>query len=62
MPALGIPLRAGEVEPLLQLQPLVHRVYDKSRFELAIDYQTKLTPQPSLKEQEWVKKSLIQIS
>ena len=62
MPALGIPLRAGEVEPLLQLQPLVHRVYDKSCFELAIDYQTKLTAQLSRQEQEWVKTSLSQTS
>lgn len=55
IPAFAMPLRSGEQEPLLRLQPLVHRAYDKSRFELAIDYQQKLTPQLSSQEQEWVK-------
>lgn len=55
IPAFAVPLRSREQEPLLRLQPLIHRVYDKSRFELAIDYQQKLTPQLSSQEQEWVK-------
>lgn len=58
MPTFGIPLRPGEAEPLLQLQPLVHRVYDKSRFELAIDYQQKLIPQLSSHEKEWIEAAL----
>ncbi len=54
IPAFGIPLQGKEVLPTLQLQPLVHRVYDKARLELAIDYSQTLSPQLSAQEQDWV--------
>jgi hypothetical protein len=41
---------AGEAEPILNLQPLVDRVYEKGRYYLAIDY-TK-PPQPPLSEDD----------
>lgn len=42
IPAFPIPLQSDEPEPLLDLQPLLHQVYDRARFELAIDYQVPL--------------------
>ena len=54
IPVFGVPLQTGEAEPLLQLQPLMSRVYDRARFELAIDYNQTLSPQLSESEQTWV--------
>lgn len=51
IPALPIPLRKGDTEPLLELQPLLHRVYDRARFALAIDYQH--LPDPKLSHEDW---------
>jgi len=51
IPTVPIPLRSGESEPLLELQPLLHQVYDRARFELAIDYQQP--PIPKLSEEDW---------
>jgi len=44
MPAIPIPLLPGEVEPMLELQPLLHYVYDKGRYNLAIDYDRPPVP------------------
>lgn len=54
IPVFGVPLQTGEGEPPLQLQPLMSRVYDRARFELAIDYNQTLSPQLSESEQTWV--------
>ena len=58
IPAFAVPLRDRDNEPLLQMQPLADQIYDKSRFELAIDYQQKLTPQLSRQEQIWIQDCL----
>ncbi|MBD3560582.1 DUF4058 family protein, partial [Planktothrix sp. FACHB-1355] len=50
IPPVPIPLMPGEAEPILNLQPLLDRVYQKGRYYLAIDY-TK-PPQPPLSEQD----------
>ncbi len=54
IPAFPIPLRTGEQEPLLELQPLLHRVYDRARLELAIDYTQPCTPKLSAEDEAWV--------
>ncbi len=54
IPAFPVPLRAGEPEPLLDLQPLLHQVYDRARFELVIDYQAPLKPGLSQLDREWL--------
>lgn len=54
IPAFEIPLRIGEMEPILQLQPLVHQIYDKSRLELAIDYVQQLKPRLSKSDRQWI--------
>lgn len=60
IPAFPIPLRMGEQEPLLELQPLLHRVYDRARLELAIDYSQPCTPKLSREDEIWLR-SLINI-
>lgn len=54
IPAVPIPLRSGEIEPLLEMQPLLHHVYDKARFELAIDYGKVPNPKPSTDDLDWL--------
>ncbi|WP_392533387.1 DUF4058 family protein [Nostoc sp. C117] len=43
-----LPLRRGDREPLVDLQALMHSVYDRAGFDLAIDYTQE--PVPSLPE------------
>ncbi|MDJ0734194.1 MAG: DUF4058 family protein [Nostocaceae cyanobacterium] len=59
IPAFPIPLRAGETEPLLDLQPLLHQVYDRARFELAIDYSQSCRPKLSPEDEAWVRGFLL---
>ncbi len=55
IPAFPIPLRSGEEEPLLELQPLLHRVYDRVRLELAIDYSLFCSPKLSKEDETWLR-------
>jgi hypothetical protein len=50
IPPVSIPLMTGEAEPILNLQPLLDRVYEKGRYYLAIDYTQP--PQPPLSEDD----------
>ena len=53
IPEIAIPLKAhGTVT--LALQPLLHRVYDKARLELAINYQQSLSPKLSDEDTAWI--------
>ena len=38
IPRFTLPLRGADTEPLIDLQALLHRVYDRAGFNLAIDY------------------------
>ncbi|GAB1539581.1 DUF4058 family protein [Scytonema sp. NUACC21] len=58
IPAFPIPLRKGEQEPLLELQLLLHQVYDRARLELAIDYNTPCTPKLSVEDEAWLRSLL----
>jgi hypothetical protein len=53
IPAIALPL-VGEAQVMLDSQPLLHRVYDKARFELAIDYQSPLSPKLSAEDAMWI--------
>jgi hypothetical protein len=37
-----------------QLQPLLHRVYDRARFELAINYRENCSPKLSDEDKAWL--------
>lgn len=51
IPPFAVPLRLDEPEPTIDLQPLLHRVYDRARFELAIDMGRP--PNPMLNSEDW---------
>jgi hypothetical protein len=50
IPRIQIPLVAG-TSVLLDLQPLLHQIYDRARLALAIDYQQQ--PIPKVSDNDW---------
>lgn len=50
LPALPVPLRRGETEPLLDLNTLLHTLYDQAVYTLRIDYTQP--PMPPLDEED----------
>lgn len=50
IPQFTVPLAAGDEEPVLDLQSIVERVYERGRYYLAIDYTQPA--QPPLSEQD----------
>jgi len=50
IPAFPVPLRRGEVEPVMDLNTVLHEVYDRAGFDLAIDYRQE--PQPPLEGED----------
>jgi hypothetical protein len=53
IPPIAVPMNGTATVPL-DLQPLLHRVYDKARLELAIDYQQTPSPKLSDKDTAWI--------
>jgi len=53
MPTFPVPLRLEEVEPTVQLQQLLDEVYERARFDLAIDYQAALSPKLMGEDADW---------
>ncbi|HBC40337.1 MAG TPA: hypothetical protein DCZ88_00130 [Pseudanabaena sp.] len=55
IPDIPIPLRPNEVEPILDLQAILQQIYQRGRYDMAIDY--SLSPDPVLNkdDQEWAK-------
>jgi hypothetical protein len=53
IPTIAVPLDGSATIPL-DLQPLLHQVYDRARFELAIDYRQALSPKLSTDETAWI--------
>jgi hypothetical protein len=60
IPPVPIPLMPHEIEPILNLQPLLDRIYDKGRYHLAIDYAQPPQPPLSDKDTQWAKTLLSQ--
>ncbi len=50
IPAVPVPLRTGEREPLLPLNQIVHTLYDQAGYDLAIDY--RQPPDPPLADED----------
>jgi hypothetical protein len=50
IPSFPLPLRAGDTEPVVDLQTLLSGVYDISGYDLVIDYSKE--PVPSIKESD----------
>ncbi len=60
IPSFPLPLRRGDTEPLLDLQTLVHEVYDRAGLDLAIDYSSKPIPGLSSSDTAWINQLLHQ--
>ncbi|MEH1859453.1 MAG: DUF4058 family protein [Nostoc sp.] len=58
IPVFPVPLREGEPEPILELQRLLNEVYERARFDLAIDYSQPLKIVQSPTEEAWVREVL----
>lgn len=58
IPPFPVPLMPGEDAPILALQPLLNRVYEKGRYHLAIDYGQPAMPPLGEGDQDWAKNLL----
>lgn len=54
IPAFALPLRGGDVEPIVDLQALLNTVYDRAAYDFTLDYTPE--PVPALAEPDavWV--------
>lgn len=53
IPNFSISLRLGELEPTLDLQILVDQVYQRGRYDLAIDYSQPTQPRLNSEDEIW---------
>lgn len=60
IPAFSLPLRRGDTEPVVDLQTLIHGVYDRAGFDLAIDYTREPVPPLGESDTIWAKELLQQ--
>lgn len=58
IPAVPIPLRSKEPEPIVNLQRLLNETYQRARFDLAIDYTQPLKPALGQDDATWVREIL----
>ncbi len=50
IPTFPLPLKAGDAEPLVDLNEILNGVYERAGFDLRIDYTQ--TPQPPLSQDD----------
>ncbi len=53
IPAFPVPLKQTDVEPVVDLQQLLHDIYDRARFDLVIDYSQPAKPPLSPEDAAW---------
>ncbi len=54
IPSIPLPLKAEDDEPLIPLQELLHNIYDKGSYDLAINYQKMTLSELSEQDSIWV--------
>lgn len=61
IPEIPFPLQPGEVEPVLPLNKILHELYDRAGYDLAVDY--KKAPGPPLSDEavRWVRSTVATI-
>ncbi|NEO12222.1 MULTISPECIES: DUF4058 family protein [unclassified Moorena] len=59
IPSFPLPLQPGDREPTVNLQQLLHQLYDQGSYDLAIDYSQNPPPPLSTADVAWVKQVLI---
>lgn len=60
IPSFPLPLQAEDIEPVINLQDLLHRLYDQGSYDLAIAYSQQPIPPLSAADAAWVDKVLRQ--
>lgn len=58
LPTIAIPLRPGDPEPTLPLNQLLHDLYDRARYDLAIDYSQPPVPPLHDDDMAWARRLL----
>lgn len=58
IPLFPLPLQPGDTEPVINLQDLVHRLYEQGSYDLAIDYTEEPRPPLLAADAAWVDKVL----
>jgi hypothetical protein len=53
IPCFPLPLRAGDVEPMVDLQALLNTVYDRAAYDITLDYTAQLVPALSESDAVW---------
>jgi len=53
IPDFPVPLLRGDAEPTVPLNQLVHEMYDRAGYDLAIDYSRPLKPPLTPEDNEW---------
>lgn len=53
IPSFPVPLQTGEEEPMLNLQSILERVYERGRYHLAIDYTKPAQPPLAPEDTDW---------
>ena len=61
IPSFPVPLRWGEMEPVIDLQKLINEIYERARFDLAIDYSQPLKPALPPEQQTWAREVLTKV-
>lgn len=59
IPSFPVPLKTGEEEPLLDLQAILRKVYERGRYHLAINYTQPAQPPLTQKDADWANELLI---
>lgn len=54
IPSFPLPLKAGDVEPMVNLQELLNNIYEIASYDMAIDYSQEPVPSLSEAERLWV--------
>jgi hypothetical protein len=53
IPCFPLPLRAGDVEPIVDLQALLNTLYDRAAYDITLDYTAQLVPALSEADAAW---------
>ena len=54
IPSFPVPLRHQETEPILDLNLILHDLYDRAGYDIVIDYRAPLLPPLSQDDTGWV--------
>ncbi len=58
IPSFPVPLRTTEAEPVLDLNTILHELYDRAGYDMIIDYRTQPTPPLRQEDAVWAEARL----